>query len=155
MAGGSLNHGLLVTDLVISLGRSLAGGNCQVFGSEVKLGISAANAYYYPDAMVVCGVPEVESQSNGIILNPSAVFEVLSPGTGKFDREQKFWDYQLVPSIQEIVYLASHRMLMEVYERHPGGTWRYTAHQGDVIVPLESANVEVNLTRLYARLTLE
>ncbi len=154
ISGGSLNHGTLVHVLHIALGKALEGKSCVSFGSEVKLRIEAADAYYYPDAMVVCGEVEVESETNGIVKNPAVVFEVLSPGTGRYDKDQKFLDYQTVPSVQEIVFLSSERKIAERYERQEGGSWRYTAYLGDVRMSLNAIGINLDLASLYTRLRL-
>ena len=155
MSGGSLNHGTLIHALHIVLGNGTEGTPCRSFGSEIKLRIEAADAYYYPDAMVVCGEVEVESESNGIVTNPIAVFEVLSPGTQRDDKGQKFLDYQTLPGLREIIFLASDRKVAERYERQEGGSWRYTAYVGDVVLPIDAAGLTLDLARLYARLRLD
>ena len=155
MSGGSLNHGTLVHALHIALGNGTEGTPCVSYGSEIKLRVEAANAYYYPDAMLVCGEVEVESESNGVVTNPAVVFEVLSPGTQGYDKDQKFLDYQTVPSVREIVFLSSERKIAERYERQSDGSWRYTAYVGDVRLPLGAAGIELDLARLYARLRLD
>ena len=152
MSGGSLNHGTLIHALHGALINATEGTPCRSFGSEIKLRVEAADGYYYPDAMVVCGEVEVESETNGIVKNPVVVFEVLSPGTGGFDREQKFFDYQTVPSLREIVFLRSERKVAERYERQGDGSWRYTVYVGDVALPVGAAGIELDLARLYARL---
>ena len=155
MSGGSLNHGTLVHALHGALINGTEGTPCRSFGSEIKLRVEAADAYYYPDTMVVCGEEEVESESNGIVTNPIAVFEVLSPGTERDDKGQKFLDYQSLPSLREIIFLASDRKVAERYERQEGGSWRYTAYVGDVALPVDAASLTLELTRLYARLRLD
>ena len=155
MSGGSLNHGTLVHALHGALINGTEGTPCVSYGSEIKLRVEAADAYYSPDAMVVCGEVEVESESNGIVTNPSAIFEVLSPGTESHDKSRKFLDYQTVPSIREIVFLHSDRRLAERYERQEGGSWRYTAYVGDVTLPIVAAGLELGLARLYARVRFD
>lgn len=155
MSGGSLNHGTLVHALHGVLINGTEGTPCRSFGSEIKLRVEAADAYYYPDAMVVCGEVEVESTTNGVVKNPVVVFEVLSPGTGRYDKDQKFFDYQTVPSVREIVFLHSERKLAERYERQEGGSWRYTAYVGDAALPITAAGLELDLPSLYSRLRFD
>lgn len=155
MFGGSLNHGTLIHALHGALINATEGTPCRSFGSEIKLRVEAADAYYYPDAMVVCGELEVESETNGIVRNPVVVFEVLSPGTLREDKGRKFLDYQTVPGLREIVFLDSERQVAERYERQEDGSWRYTAYVGDVRLPIEAAGLDLDLARLYARLRFD
>ena len=154
MSGGSLNHGRLVYALGGEVRSATEGTSCEGFGPEVKLRVESADAYYYSDAMVVCGEVDVESESNGIVRNPIVVFEVLSPSTARFDRKAKFLDYQSVPSIQEIVFVYGDRRLAERYERQDDASWRYTAYVGDARLPIAAAGIELELARLYARTDL-
>ena len=154
MAGGSLDHGRIVHALGGELRNMTEGTPCESFGSEVKLRVEAADAYYYPDAMLVCGEVDVESESNGVVRNPVVIFEVLSPGTARFDQKAKFLDYPTVPSVVEVVFLWSERRLAERYERQDDGSWRYTAYLGDIL-PVGAAGIELSLGRLYARLGVE
>lgn len=155
MSGGSLNHGTLIHALHIALGNGTEGTPCRSFGSEIKLRVEAADAYYYPDAMIVCGELEVESETSGIVKNPIVVFEVLSPGTESRDKNQKFLDYQTIPGLREIFFLSSERKVAERYERQGDGSWRYTAYVGDARLPVGTVRLELDLTQLYARLRLD
>lgn len=155
MSGGSLNHGTLVHALHGALINATEGTPCVSFGSEIKLRVEAADAYYYPDAMIVCGEIDVESETSGVLKNPIVVFEVLSPGTQRYDKDEKFLDYQTIPELQEIVFLSSERKLAERYERQGDGSWRYTAYLGDVKLPVGAAGIELDLARLYARLRVD
>lgn len=154
MAGSSLNHARLVHALGRELGNATEGTPCESFGSETKLRIESTESYYFPDAMVACGEIDVESETNGIIRNPVVVFEVLSPGTANRDKDQKFFDYQTVPSVKEIVFLSSERRVAERYERGDDASWRYTAYVGDVRLPIAAAGIELDLAGLYARTSL-
>ena len=151
MSGGSLNYGRLVHALGVALGNATEGTPCESFGSEIKLRVEAANAYYCPDAMVVCGPVDVESETSGIVRNPIAIFEVLSPGTQRYDQKGKFPDYQTLPSLELVVFVWSERRLAERYERQEDGSWRYVAFVGDVRLPV-IRDIELDLARLYARL---
>ena len=55
MAGATLRHTRIATNLVIELGAALKGGRCQVFNSDLRVHIPATGLYTYPDASVVCG----------------------------------------------------------------------------------------------------
>ncbi len=151
MSGRSLDHGRLVHALGGELRNATEGTPCESFGSEIRLRVEAADAYYYPDATIVCGDVDVESETNGIVRNPLVFFEVLSPGTARFDQKAKFLDYQTVPSVREVVFLWFERRLAERYERQGDGSWRYTAYLGDAL-PIGAAGIELSLNRLYARL---
>ncbi len=100
MAGESPKHGLVSANLVIEVGTQLKEGPCFVLtkDSKVRSGIVSARTtkgmFSYPDIMVVCGEPEYFDIHQDVLLNPTAIFEVLSPSTENYDRGEKFHRYQ-------------------------------------------------------------
>ena len=125
MSGRSLNHGTLVHTLHGTLINGTEGTPCVSYGSEIKLRIEAADAYYYPDAMVVCEEVAVESETNGVIESN--------------DKSRKFLDYQTVA---------------ERYERPHGGDG-YKRFAFRVTLPIVAAGLELGLARLYARVRFD
>lgn len=144
MAGGSPGHGLISSELPLLIPRH---GGCRYLNSDVKVWIAARKAYLYPDACIACP-PHWVSEETGAIDNPIAVFEVLSPGTELRDRTVKFDLYALLPSVREIVFIASERRSVESYLRTADGRWlRSQAVEGKF--RLESLEGDLDLDRLY------
>src|SRR5271169_4702952 len=104
MAGVTLRHTRIATNLVIELGAALKGGPCQVFNSDLRVHIPASGLYTYPDASVVCGDPVVYQTDN--LENPVVIAEVLSKSTQHHDRTTKFLDYQSIPSLKEYLLVS-------------------------------------------------
>jgi Uma2 family endonuclease len=80
----------------------------QVLGSNVKIVIPGRLGDFNADLSVVRGPSEYGPTPTGResrvrIQNPEIVVEVLSKGTYKFDRGQKFAAYQTIPSLQHIL----------------------------------------------------
>ena len=50
--------------------------------------------YTYPDLTIVCGKPLAADGRQDILLNPTVIFEVLSPSTEYYDRGLKFRRYR-------------------------------------------------------------
>jgi len=119
MAGATLRHSRIATNLVIELGAALKGGRCQVFNSDLRVYIPATGLYTYPDASVVCGDPVVFQTDN--LENPVVIAEVLSKSTQHHDRTTKFLDYQSIPSLKEICWCPSNRVASpNALEPRPG-----------------------------------
>ena len=89
MTGGSLRHSLIIGNLVRELGNQLQNRPCQVFPSELRVGIPSANVYTYPDVSVACGDPLLEDEYEDTLLNPMLLIEVLSPTTEAYNRGKK------------------------------------------------------------------
>jgi Uma2 family endonuclease len=109
MAGGTYEHGMIISNLVREVGNALKGKPCRVLESNMKVYIQARDESTYPDAMIVCGDPEFGSKGKDrtTILNPRVLIEVLSPSTQDYDKEGKFELYAELKSFEEYVVVSS------------------------------------------------
>ena len=155
MAGGSRNHAAICADLVTALNIAARGGNCNVYGGELKVFSSAANAYLYPDAMVVCGEEHLQAGRNDVLLNPTLGVEVLSPSTMSYDFVKKFDRYKRIPSLQEYVLVSQDEPRVEV--RSHANQWGHMrTYQGlEATATLSSLNLQLPLTEIYRRVRFE
>src|SRR2546430_113055 len=102
MAGESPNHGDITANLSLTILSQLKGKKCRAFLKDMRVRSgpvpasrkNARGMYSYPDVVVYCGGPEFLGTDPDVLLNPAAVFEVLSPSTEAFDRGGKFNRYQ-------------------------------------------------------------
>jgi Uma2 family endonuclease len=101
MPGGSVRHGQLQTNLILALGAAVRGRNCQVFTSDVRVRVKPGRMYAYPDVSVVCGKLVLADNRQDIVLNPTAIFEVLSPSTETYDRGTKLRSYMTIESLKD------------------------------------------------------
>jgi Uma2 family endonuclease len=85
------------------------------------------------------------------LVNPTIIFEVLSPSTENYDRGIKFKMYRSIPSLQNYVLISSMEYLAEVYTRS-GDTWVLTTAQGrDSHIHISSINYDLQLSDVYAQ----
>ena len=71
----------------------------------------------------VCGRAEAYPGTTDVLTNPSLLIEVLSEGTEKFDRGDKFEGYRTIPTLRHYVMVSSKHRLVEHYERAEGDAW--------------------------------
>ncbi len=76
--------------------------------------IAAVGDYHYPDVSVVCGPAEIRHDQRDILLNPTVVFEVLSPSTEQYDRGKKLHNYLTIPSLQDYLLVAQDTSALNV-----------------------------------------
>jgi Uma2 family endonuclease len=138
MAGGSVQHSALASALVGLLFARLRGGPWRAHGAELGIGIRAADVATYADVTVVCDPIERDPESPTHVTNPRAVFEVLSPATERYDREQKRLYYQQLPALREYVLVAQDRRRVELWRREEGDVWHHSVHDAGAHVTLES-----------------
>ena len=124
MAGGSPRHAALAARVVRALSEALGRG-CEVFSSDLQLGLAEGTRYVYADASVVCGPPQVHPGTD-VVENPSVVVEVLSHSTEQYDRGLKWDGYRRLNSLTDYVLVSQRTASIEHYRREPDGSWRYT-----------------------------
>ena len=152
MAGESPSHSRICVNVTGEVRTRLKGKSCEAFSSNMKVCVSAAGKFYYPDLSVVCGEARYHDQKRDALVNPRVIVEVLSPSTEKYDRSAKFQAYQQLESLTDFLLISQDKPLVEHFARQSGGQWLYTAYKGlAAIVPLPSIECEVSLAELYER----
>lgn len=153
MSGGSLAHSLVGTNLIRTLGNLLEDTPCFVVNSDMRVRVDPS-LYTYPDVTVICDEPEVEDAQGDTLLNPTAIFEVLSPSTEAYDRGEKFRRYRKVPSLRLYVLVAQATPSVEVFTRQ-GEVWVFSDATGlGASIHLESIGCPLALRDVYAKVRL-
>ena len=153
MAGASNAHNELAANLMGELYVALRGTTCRPLGSDTRLRPLDGERFFYPDVLVRCGPPVSHPEDELALTNPSAVFEVLSPSTERFDRGEKFAAYREMPSVQLIVFLRADAVNVERYERTEGGWLLTVLGANDVLrvlhatIPVADLYRDVSLTQ--------
>ena len=121
----------------------------------MKVRAKAGDLWTYPDLSVVCGERRYDTSANPhSLLNPQAIFEVLSPLTEAFDRGDKFTRHQSIASLTDYVLVASERMMVQHFARQEAGGWLYREfHAPEDLVKLASVEAELPLAEIYERVT--
>jgi len=155
MAGGTRNHAAICLNCGIALSNAIGNGPCMTFGGELKVFSSAANAYLYPDAMVVCGDEQLQAGRDDVLLNPTLIIEVLSPSTMSYDFMQKFDRYKRIPSLREYVLVAQDEPRIEV-RSHADNWGHLRIYQGlEATATFNSLNLHIPLTEIYRRVAFQ
>lgn len=102
LAGESLAHGDICSNLIITIGAQWRGSPCRVLtkGTKVRSGpILQARRIFrglfsYPDLVIVCGEPQCHDAYQDVLLNPTVIIAVLSSNTEAFDRGEEFRRYR-------------------------------------------------------------
>lgn len=153
LAGGSLDHALLVGNIYSELRSGLKKNNkpCKAITSEAKLHIKKGNKYVYPDTMVICGPLEKSTNYSEAVTNPVLIVEVLSKSTTDYDRGDKFYFYRQIPSLREYVLIDQSRYVVEVfYKGEAQDLWRISRYEGiDAVILFQSLDIEINMSQLY------
>jgi len=152
MSGASLAHGVIAQNIASHLYFRLGDG-CSVVQSDLKVRSAKANAFMYPDVVVVCGAPGYIDRARDVVTNPTVIFEVLSPSTERHDRTTKAAAYRRVESLRAYVLVSQKEPRVEVYTRDAGGGWSCAVYQQyHDTVPLPAIGCELTLAEIYRSL---
>lgn len=146
LAGGSLNHSRIATNINRALGTLLRGGPCQTFTSDAALQVTT-NRYVLPDIAVTCD--ERDHQDNDYLQYPSLLFEVLSPSTETADRGKKFTYYRNLSTVREYVLVNSLEVSVELFRREKSTLWTLHFFGIDDEITLASVGVTLLVREIY------
>ena len=116
MAGGSLDHSTIASNLDRTLAARLRGTGCRVFRGDAK--VIAHGTVRYPDLSVTCSPV---AGRDDIVPEPVLVVEVLSPSTERIDRGRKKLDYFATESIRQYAIVEQDERLVDLYTRTDAG----------------------------------
>lgn len=151
MAGGTWEHSLTASNIVGELRAALLNRPCAVHGADMRIHIPATGRYTYADVLVACGEPVFTDETRDTLENPVVIVEVLFDSTERYDRGDKFEQYQTIPSLQDYVLASQKKPRIEHFHKQPDGSWLLrTAGPGERIV-LESAACELDVDRAYVK----
>ncbi len=150
MSGASRAHNLITRNISGELYVQLKGRTCESYTNDMRVRIPSPMSYTYPDVVVVCDEPRFEDDVFDTLLNPTVLFEVLSPSTEAYDRDRKFSRYQQIASLREYVLVSQDRVCVEHYHRR-GAQWVLTEFYARAdVLPLVSIDCELALWDIYA-----
>ncbi|MDQ6901732.1 MAG: Uma2 family endonuclease [Bacteroidota bacterium] len=155
MSGAGSRHNIISINIIISLGVSLKGKSCQPFGSDMRIHIPQNTLFTYPDISIICGDIINADEDENTAINPTVIFEILSPSTRNYDRGMKFMLYRAIPTLKEYILVEAESIHVEQFAINKEGLWQLKefSNQQDQLT-LESLDVKLLLKDMYDRCKL-
>lgn len=156
MTGASIRHNRIASNIVVALGKRLAGTPCVPYISTQRIKVAASGLYTYPDASVVCGEPAVDPVDQFSITNPTSLVEVLSPTTEHYDRGDKFNFYKRLAALRCYLLVSQVAARVEVHSCDQDGNWTCTEFTDmKKSLRLPKIGIELPLEEIYAGVTFD
>jgi Uma2 family endonuclease len=157
MAGESLSHSRVCVNLSGEVRNKLKGKPCEALSPNMKVRTSSASLFAYPDLTIVCGEPQFHDTKKDVLINPQAIFEVLSPSTETYDRTTKFQKYRLGnPTLIDYFLISQDKPFVEHFMKQADGNWLYRSYSElDETVKIETLDCELSLREIYDRVEFE
>ena len=148
---GNFEHAVIAGNVAGELGMALRDRRCWVCPAGMRIKIEASERYTYADVAVVCSTPRFEDDRQDTLLNPSALFEVISPSTESYDRGEKFAHYRTIPSLTDYVLVSQKQVLGEHFQRQEDGGWLLRALGRGERLAFPSLGCEVAVDGFYLK----
>jgi Uma2 family endonuclease len=151
MPGENARHSTICFNLYAIAGNALRGKSCRGFSPTMKVATENQGLYSYPDLAIVCGAPEFYDENEDVLLNPTVIFEVLSPATECFDRVEKFLHYtNYIESLRDYVLISQDQPMIEHYAKQSNKVWHKAETEGfDAVFFLPTTQFKISLAELY------
>ena len=152
MTGGTPDHSIIGANLTGILRERLRKRPCVVYNSDVFVELADAANCLCPDASVSCDRRDFHAKK--VIHHPSVVAEVLSPGTKARDRGIKSELYQNIQTVQEILFIDTQFMRVQLYRRETD-YWTMRNFTQEATIELTSLGVEFPVAEVYEKTTFD
>lgn len=152
MPGASEAHNIIAWNVGALLRFALKGKPFVAYPGDMRIRASETGPYYYPD-LAVSRVPASIFRDRGVtLLDPLAIFEILSPTTENTDRGEKLEQYSRIPSITDYLLIAQDKVRIDHFSRQADGAWRLDLLVDlNASVVLPSIGAELPLVEIYDR----
>lgn len=152
MSGAGNTHNIIFSNLLIELGNRLKGKSCQPYGPDLRVNIPENTLYTYPDISVLCGDLKKSADDEDTVIQPTLLFEILSPSTKNYDRGEKFMLYRDIPTLKEYILVDTKTIHIEVFRLNSTGHWEleeYNLLNDNLDLP--SIQISIPLLDIYER----
>jgi Uma2 family endonuclease len=151
-------HNIIVANMTTALNNAFTskGKNYIVLGSQQVIYLPSLNRGLYPDVLVVAEAPLYFDKNEVLLINPLIIIEVLSKGTGKYDRAGKFEQYKTLDSFEEYVLIDQNQCYVKTHFREEPNLWRdafFTDLNSSLF--LKSINCEIPMSAIYKNISIK
>ena len=149
MAGTSKAHNAIALNIAVSSLAALRSRGCQLFASDVRVAVQENVHYTYPDVVVSCD--PADQQDDYLVRQPVLIVEILSPDTESYDRNEKFQQYQKLPSLRHYVLVAQQKWFVDWFRRNEAGEWVVQQfNEATDVLAIADLGLHLPLADLYA-----
>lgn len=149
MTGSTPEHSVISSRIDSLLSEQLGlHGPCHVHREQYVL--IPGKPPVVPDVVITCDRADWDRDKRlkpFKIQSPLIVVEVLSPGTERYDRSEKFARYRCCPSLEVYILVSQDQRKVEVYRQSAG--WQQEIFAHDETIMLDQLDLELPLPSIY------
>ncbi len=156
MSGASVQHTIVVTNIVASLHQQLRKKPCTVHASDLRVRVEKNTLYTYPDIVVVCGDAKFSDEQKDTLTNPTLIVEVLSKSTEQYDRVKKFELYRGLDSLQEYILVSQNEFRVELFTKQNQQQWIFSeVTEKNGLLKIHSIDAVLSVEDIYEKIVFE
>ncbi|HEY9810401.1 MAG TPA: Uma2 family endonuclease [Halomicronema sp.] len=118
----------------------------QLHSFETPLWIEQVAVCYYPDMMLI---PSNEKTETRYKTNPNLIIEIFSSRTQATDRQEKFLNYQLIPTLQEYLLISEKEPKIEIHRKNEQGNWISQTLKETDSLHIQTLNLTISVEEIY------
>lgn len=151
MSGASPRHNKIFSNLFGSLFGKLKDKPCQPYGSDMRIHIPENTLFTYPDISIICrDIIEEPGSRSEYAIEPTVLFEILSPSTRNYDEGEKFRLYRDIPSLKAYIMIDSEAIDVTVCHINNDAHWELREYKTpDEHFPVDCLDIQISLTEVY------
>jgi len=156
LAGASLIHNKITSNVHVSLATQLKKKKCEVYQSDLKIYEQESGLFTYPDIVVICGEPECYDYKKDIIINPTVIIEILSQSTEAYDRGFKFELYRKLKALKDYILVSQEKISIEHFNKNKDNSWTMNEYnKSEQSMSIRSIDCKLELKEVYNRVRFE
>ncbi|MEO8567785.1 MAG: Uma2 family endonuclease [Ginsengibacter sp.] len=151
MAGASVNHNKISSNIIGRAWNHLQGKECNIYPGDLRIAVKSKNSFFYPDATIICGEPQFDDDYiKDTVKNPAVIFEILSPSTEDYDIGKKLFFYMQIESLQQYIIIDSRAIHVRITTKMENGTWKFSelTEKSDTFF-INPVELNVSLENIY------
>lgn len=155
MAGGTLNHNLLIDSVKDLIKAQQKGSGCRILSENMKVEVIQGIYFPYPDLVLTCHPFDLHGD-NVVIRQPRLIVEVLSKSTASHDRGFKWQRYRKMSSLWYYMLVDQYKTTVELYSRiEETNEWINSIYETpDDVIVLPRLNGELTVRGIYEGIEL-
>lgn len=153
MTGESPDHSIIGANVTGIFREQLRKRPCIAYNSDVYIELDGEENYLCPDASVSCD--RRDRHAIDVIRYPCIVVEVLSPATKARDRGIKADLYQAMSSVQELLFIGTDVMRVQLYRREADYWIIHNFTHNDDAIELTNLGIQFTVAEVYEKTTFD
>ncbi len=150
MAAVTRKHNRIALNVASFLNNFLQGKPCRIYFADLRVQVSKAGMFTYPDLVITCGNEIMADKRQDTLLNPKCILEILSDSTEKYDRGEKFSHYQNLESLEEYILISQNQTKAESFLRQDDNKWLYQKVEGlENEFSIHSVDAKIKMEEIY------